>query len=298
MCKSSEYLRLRAPGLRVRLTCALGLIFVSSVSLAGNSSSDLNIDSQSRNENGGFFELGVVVEGGRFIRHRLDPDESDDISLGVGLDFSAGYRYGPLFVEATQSSFGGLNAGITIVENEHWELDFLLATISGNVTVESDEPPAPVTESERNKALVERDDLYIAAGARVTGYFDDNIVQLVLGSDWYEGSGVLGSLRAGRQWQLGNWNAQAIASVGYQSSEFNDYQYGIDVDEQSERFPAYSPGNAWIPRVEFGLSVPLKENWVYTSRIRYTQYPDSVADSPLVNRNEAFSLRTGIYYVF
>ncbi|MFK7859531.1 MAG: MipA/OmpV family protein [Granulosicoccus sp.] len=297
MYKKSKPTQKKTPGMSALLALTLGFVLCSGAVAAANTVNDINADGSVRNANGGFFELGVNIHGGTQIRHRLDPEEPYD-KLGIELDLSAGYRYGRLFVEATRSSFGGVNAGITIAQSEHWDVDFLLASIDGTVSSESDEPPPPVTERERNRALIDRDTLYIAAGARITGYFDDNIIQLSIGSDWYEGNGILGSLRVGRQWQFGNWNTQAIAGVAYHSPEFNDYRFGIDANEASERFPAYRAGNAWLPKVEFGLSVPVKENWVYTSRLRYILLPDSVADSPLINRDDSLSVSTGIYYVF
>lgn len=286
----------------VFLICTLAVLLCSrgafAVEVSSDIANDTKTDSSSRHANGGFFELGLVLNGGRSIWHQLDPEESDDFELGVGLEISAGYRYGRLFFEASENSFGGLNAGITLAESEHWDVDLLLANISGTVTIESDEPPTPVTELERNEAILDRDSLYIAAGGRLTGFFGNNLLQLRVLSDWYDGNGLLGSVRVGKQWQLGNWNAQTIAGVRYYSGKFSDYQYGVDADEQSVRFPAYKAGSAWIPEVEFGLSVPVRENWVYASKIRYTQFPDEVTDSPLINRDDAVYLSTGFHYVF
>lgn len=275
----------------VCLLCTTGTVF-------SDSSINAAAGVTERHSNGGFLELGVGVEIKRTIRHALDPEESEDYALGLTLEFSAGYRFGRLFVEAKRGVLGGLNAGITLTESEHWDFDILLASISGNYTSSPDEPYVPVTESERNADIVNRDTFYVAAGGRLTGYFDDNIVQLRVLSDWHEYNGMLGSLRAGRQWQLGNWNAQALAGFRYHSAQFNDYQFGVDEAEQSARFPSYKAGSALIPEVELTVSVPVKKSWVYSSMLRYTQFPSSVTNSPLVNNNSAFSLSTGIYYVF
>ena len=257
-------------------------------------------DAGSKGKNGGFLEIGVAATLNRDIKATLNPDPDDDvvIELGLGLSLSAGYRYNRLFIEASESGFDGLNLGINMLESDHWSVDVLLANINGNITVESDEPPAPTTENERNQAILDRDSLFIAAGARFTGYFGDNIFQLRLVSDWHDDNGILGSARAGRRWQVGNWNVQAIAGVRYNSAEFNNYIYGVTSEEQSVRFPQYTAKQAWIPEVELGASVPVKENWVYSTRLRYRAYPSSVTNSPLVVENSDIILTSAIHYVF
>ena len=91
---------------------------------------------------------------------------------------------------------------------------------------------------------------------------------------------------------------QAIAGVRYNSAKFNNYIYGVTSEEQSQRFSQYTAKQAWIPELEFGASLPVKEDWVFSTRLRYREYPDSVTDSPLVAKNSDVILSTGIHYVF
>ena len=93
-------------------------------------------------------------------------------------------------------------------------------------------------------------------------------------------------------------NFQAIGGVQYYSEEFSQYLFGISEEEQSNRFPSYQSGAAWIPEAEVGMSVPVSENWVYTSRLRYRQYPKTITDSPLVANNSDVVFNTGFHYVF
>ena len=279
----------------IGLACALCVGFAH----AGDIGDDIRAgDTNPSSKNGGFLEIGLAASLERRIERVENPELDDDIKLGIGFSISAGYRYRKLFIEASESGFDGLNMGVTLLESDRWSVDLLLANIAGGITLESDEPPPPVTESERNRAILERDSIFVAAGTRLTGYFGDNIVQLRLVSDWYGDNGILGSARAGRRWQLGNWNVQAIAGVRYNSAEFNNYQYGVTSEEQSLRFPEYSAKQAWIPEVELSASVPVKKNWVYTTRLRYREYPDSVTDSPLVVNSNDVILSSAIHYVF
>jgi len=133
---------------------------------------------------------------------------------------------------------------------------------------------------------------------KTSGYFGESIVQLRLVSDWYDGNGILGNLRAGRQWQRGNWNLQAIGGVRFHSATFHDYLHGVDADEQTNRFQVYKAGSAVIPEVEPGASIPVNEDWVFRGRLQFRQIPDSIEDSPLVAHGEAGTLTLGLHYVF
>lgn len=290
---------MKALAMTISSLVTVSAITLSGLSMAGDIAIDVRSVDAQRNTDGGFLELGVSVNAEqRLIVDSLDSDDVDDVELNVEFSVSAGFRYKNIFIEGAEDGFDGLNLGITLAETEHWDFDLLLANINGSITIESDEPPAPETESERNEAILTRDSLYIAAGPRLTGYFGDTLVQFRLVDDWFDGNGSLGSARAGRQWQLGNWNLQAIVGARYYSQQFSDYLYGITAEEQSDRFPQYSAGNAWVPEAEIGVSAPIAQDWVYRSRLRYRQYPDSVTDSPLTVRDHDVIFTNGIHYVF
>jgi hypothetical protein len=275
----------------------LVFLFASPASFASDLAQAIQLsEDPPRSENGGFLELGLSIEARRTAFATKVPDD-DNGELELGLYLSGGYRYERLFVEATESWFGGLNMGVTLLETEHWSFDFLAANIAGVLTLESDEPQ-PVSEQERNSAILDRDSLFIAAGPRLTGYFGDNIVQLRVVSDWYDDNGVLGSLRFGRQWQLGNWNFQGIVGTRYYSEQFSDYLFGVDADEATNRFPEFQASSAFLPEVEVGASVPVSKDWVFSTRVRARQLPGDVQDSPLITAESEVFWNTSLYYVF
>lgn len=257
-----------------------------------------DVDEPSLSENGGFLELGVVLDFRKSAFEQEDVADNDDVMVDANLSISAGYRYKRVFIEATESGFDGLNFGVTLLERERWTVDMLLANIAGNITVESDEPPPPMTEAERNQAILDRDSLFIAAGTRVTGYFGESILQFRVVSDWYDGNGLQGSARVGRQWQLGNWKLQGIVGARVYSQRFSNYLFGISTEEESLRFPAYRAGSAVIPEGELALTIPLSKNWVYVSRLGFRSYPGSVTSSPLIANSGTHYLNAGFHYVF
>ncbi|MGQ7845846.1 MipA/OmpV family protein [Granulosicoccus sp. 3-233] len=253
---------------------------------------------ESARENGGFLELGLTAQIERHALAHKNPDDNGDGDFSLGVMVSAGYQHDRYFVEATDSWFGGLNLGVNLLQTPELSVDLLLANIAGHISIESDEPPAPVTEQERNDAILDRDSLFIAAGTRITAYRGDSLLQLRLLSDWYDDNGLQASARLGHRWQVGNWNFQGIVGARYYSSTFNNYLYGVTDAEASQRFPSHTTGHAWIPEVELGASYPLSRDWVYTSRLRFKQLPASVTDSPLVTDDQEIFLTTGIHYVF
>ncbi len=269
-----------------------------SVWSAASASVQAPSEQESARENGGFLEVGLTVQLDRQALAQRNPDDDGDGDFSIGLMLSAGYQYDRYFVEATDSWFGGVNLGANLLQTPGVSVDLLLANIAGHISIESDEPPAPVTEQERNDAILDRDSLYIAAGTRITAYHGDSLLQLRLLSDWYDDNGLQGSARLGHRWQVGNWNFQGIVGARYYSSRFSNYLYGVTDEEASQRFPTYTTGNAWIPEVELGASYPLGRDWVYTSRLRFKQLPASVSDSPLVTDDQEVFLTTGIHYVF
>lgn len=278
------------------LLCAV----LAGVARAGDIADDIRADEKSPNgKNGGFLELGIRASLYNDAYEKLDPSENDDLTLEFGLSISAGYRYKRVFVEASESGFDGLNFGVTLLENDRWSVDFLLANVAGTIDIDTDTADAePETEQEKNRALVDRASLYVAAGSRVTGYFGDNIVQFRLVSDWYDFNGMQASARLGRQWQRGNWNFQAVAGLRFFSQRFNNYLIGVTEAEASQRFTQFTAGSAWIPEFEVGASKPLSKNWIYSARLRSRYFPDSVTDSPLIGNSGDTLLTTGIHYVF
>ncbi|MBX2881626.1 MAG: MipA/OmpV family protein [Granulosicoccus sp.] len=291
-------------------TAAIGILIVhcllSIAQPAGaeEPSGEMSDADSERNPEGGFLELGLAMTLRDNHILQPEPDDNEDVELEFEISVSAGYRFRNFFIEGTDQiegiddGFSGLNLGATLLETAHWDVDLLFANIAGTATVDSEDPPPPETEAQRNYAILNRDSLFVAAGPRLRGYFNDTIVQLRLVSDWYDDNGILASARVGRQWQLGNINLQAIAGARFFSDKFSNYIYGISESEQSERFPAYTATRSIIPEVELGLSKPLNRDWVLRSRMRIRQYPNSISDSPLAVSDRHIVITTGIHYVF
>ena len=113
-------------------------------------------------------------------------------------------------------------------------------------------------------------------------YSGDYITQIRLVSDIYDDAGFTGTIRVGRSWLFRNWNLHGIVSAEYNSSDTNQYLYGVTDEEATRRFVSYRPRGSVSYVAEFGANYPLSRRWVYRSFLRYRQLPSDISDSPLV----------------
>lgn len=232
-------------------------------------------------------------------------DEADYGSGRTDCDFQWGmggeYRFKRLFLEASNHGQDGLNIGVNVWSNAGWSVDLLGASVYGRLTkrephIDSETPG--LSERARNYWILNRDTWYVGAGARVTRYIGDNIVQLRLVTDIHDSNGFTSTARFGRAWQVKNWNFHGLASLTYRSAETNQYHFGVSELEQTERFPAYSPGSTLETGIEVGVSYPLTQHWVFRSEVHYRPVPVAVQNSPIIKFDWAAAMETHISYVF
>lgn len=251
------------------------------------------------NSNGGYFEIGVAM-GYREDSRVLDDSEGAE-GFGAGPAIGFGYRWSGLFAEASQGTFDGLNLGYNVWSNRYLSIDFLASSFTGSLTEDDDKDNTRIEdldEDERNDALIERDTFYSGAGIRVTAYIEDHVIQYRLITDTHGGNGVVSTLRLGRNWQIRNWNLHSVLGVQYNSASANDYWFGVDANEATERFSEFKGKSSINFSGEVGLTYPISENWVFRSFARYISVPDEVRKSPLtVGETDAFIV-SSISYVF
>lgn len=246
------------------------------------------------NSNGGYFEIGV--EAG----YANDPKAADDDEgWGGSLSLAGGYRYKGLFIEASQGTFDGLNLGYNLWNNPHWSVDLLASSFNGSIdTANADKIDSSLTEAQRNSELIDRDTFYSGAGMRLTGYYDDYILQYRLVTDTHGGNGVVSTARLGRSWQVKNWNFHGVISAQYTSATTNRYWYGISATEATTRFPEYDPDASVSFNVEVGVTYPLGKDWVLRSFARYGLLSSEAKNSPLTDDDDWVLFVNSISYVF
>jgi len=258
-----------------------------------------NVEPDPLNEKGGFLEIGIGAGYADYARIRTLTGDREPQKADFGLAISGAYRYKRAFIEATNAGFDGLNTGVSLVRNDHWAVDVLLANFAGTLDTEKDRNPAPATDIDKERALIERDTFFTAAGVRATRYFDNGgIAQLKLVSDYFDSNGVIATARVGQQWQVGNWSWSGYIGAKYHSERFNHYLYSISPEEASQRFPAFQSNAAVILNASLRASRPISRNWVFSSRLNLQRYPNAIANSPLLEDDHDVEFFNNFSYVF
>ncbi len=109
----------------------------------------------------------------------------------------------------------------------------------------------------------------------------------------YEASISIGGYR-----QLGRFDVEGFAGLGYTSSGINNYYYGVSTEEASELAPAYTAGHALVPKAGVSVALPLSNRWVLKTSGALERFPGSMTNSPLVMGRVAYRLSTGLHFVF
>lgn len=92
--------------------------------------------------------------------------------------------------------------------------------------------------------------------------------------------GFTSSLQAGTHLQIKNLNLHLVAGASYQSEEVVNYYYGVTSAEATSDFSTYQAGDDIKYNAEIGASYPVGEAWVMSGKVNYTQYSDSILNSP------------------
>lgn len=274
------------------------LMGVAQVGLAADIADAVRHGSQKVDQdNGGYFELFARTgceHDARVTKRSEDDYEECLVEWGIGGE----YRYHGLFIEASSNTRDGLNLGYTLWQAADMSVDLLAASISGSDDSSVDPEKPGLTEAERNDAIVDRNTLYMGAGARVTYYFGQNIFQYRLITDVRDGDGFISTARVGRSWQVRNWNFHGIAGLTFTSSDVNQKLIGINAREATGRFPEYRPGSSLEPTFEVGATYPISERIVSRTELHVTPHASAVRDSPLIDSDWSGAITTTLSVVF
>jgi hypothetical protein len=250
-------------------------------------------------ENGGFLEIGLIVGAESRPWQQYDPADNDQFDPIAGIVLSGSYRYKRVFAEVTVLGLDGLNLGANLWQNQRWAVDFLALNVDGKPPSNSEPTDENLSaEEQRDRKLLDRDNGFVSAGIRVTGYFGDTISQFRLVSDYYNSHGIIASARIGRQWLAGNWKIQGLLGARFNSAKINQSWYGVDTAEATLRFPAWQADNSIQLETQLGVSYPINQDWVFRSDLLYIRYPAAIANSPLLANSHDFAFTFGLSYVF
>ncbi|MFP1461983.1 MipA/OmpV family protein [Escherichia coli] len=99
--------------------------------------------------------------------------------------------------------------------------------------------------------------------------------------------------------QIGRLSLTPALGVLYYDENFSDYYYGISESESRRSgLASYSAQDAWVPDVSLTAKYPIGEHVVLMASAGYSELPEEITDSPMIDRNESFTFVTGVSWRF
>lgn len=112
-------------------------------------------------------------------------------------------------------------------------------------------------------------------------------------------NGWVGELSVFHKMQIGRLSLTPALGVLYYDENFSDYYYGISESESRRSgLASYSAQDAWMPYVSLTAKYPIGEHVVLMASAGYSELPEEITDSPMIDRNESFTFITGVSWRF
>ena len=112
-------------------------------------------------------------------------------------------------------------------------------------------------------------------------------------------NGWVGELSVFHKMQIGRLSLTPALGVLYYDENFSDYYYGISESESRRSgLASYSAQDAWVPYVSLTAKYPIVEHVVLMASAGYSELPEEITDSPMIDRNESFTFVTGVSWRF
>jgi len=240
-----------------------------------------------------FWELGAGLSYDRIPLVgwlEQDPEEARDGSFNLSLFLDGRLQWKNFFIEGISDSFQDGVIGFTLTDEPNQQLELVLSSQFGEYS------PGDITGFENLRTR--RSDATI--GIRSLIIRDETVFQLELGKGVVSNvhRGWTAALLAGRQWQVQNWQAHAVAGLRYFSDDIVDYYFGVDDSETSPLAAPYSADSGTLMSLELGATKPINEKWLLRTALTLDRLPDSVVESPLATGRTAAGLSARIIRVF
>jgi outer membrane protein len=145
---------------------------------------------------------------------------------------------------------------------------------------------------------MERRNWSLQAGAHVGKRFERIAFDLFATTDLLgEHDGEEYDLLVAWPFNFDTWELVPQVGFTYQTSNFVDHYFGVRITEAiPDRRPGYEPGAALTTSARLGYSYRINDRWFMTAAATIEFLPDEIKDSPLVERETAWSFSVGISY--
>ncbi|MFT4653570.1 MAG: outer membrane protein [Patiriisocius sp.] len=266
---------------------AIVFIAFSSLAYSADIAHTLRANTQDNNDPDNFIEIGLGASLG--VGSSLTDEEAKGIGLFINLRSS--YNWNGLFIDLGSETGEPLVIGYNAYNSDNWSFDVVLGTTAGGVSEDTNDRFIGITKRQSSTMV----------GARLTGYFGKNILQVSLKHDVRGISdGTVATALLGRNWQYRNWNFHGLIGLNISDLKFNDYYLGVSKEESALTGIETYDGKASIHfSSSMGVTYPINENWIYRVDISLgSNFGQN--DSPLFEKRRKFytGINTSINYVF
>ncbi|WP_411706433.1 MipA/OmpV family protein [Edaphovirga cremea] len=155
------------------------------------------------------------------------------------------------------------------------------------------------SDDDRMKTL-DRRRATLVAGVTYSHFADWGIVRTSFSGDTLDYSnGLIADAAYLYRFRLDKWTLTPGVGVTWNSSNQNDYYYGVSSAESSRSgFDSYSPSDSFEPYVELSVNYTINTNWNAFFMGRYVHMADEIQDSPMVDKSYTGVVWTGVSYTF
>ena len=102
----------------------------------------------------------------------------------------------------------------------------------------------------------------------------------------------------GKVWRQGDNDFALAGGVIWQSADLLHYYYGVGAYEVTRPSAAYQAPSGTSGFIRFDWSRPISERWSWRGTVQYKKLSSSIAESPLVDRNNVITAFIGGVYHF
>lgn len=266
---------------------AIVLVAFSSFTHSADIAHTLRANTQDNNDPDNFIEIGLGASLG--IGSSLIDEKAK--GLGLFINLSSSYNWNGFFIDLGSETAEPLVIGYNLHNSDKWSFDLVLGTTEGGVSEDTDDRFIGIMKRQSSTMV----------GARLTGYFGKNILQVSLKRDVRGISdGTVATALLGRNWQYRNWNFHGLIGLNISDSKYNDYYLGVSEEESVLTGIESYDGKASIHfSSSVGVTYPLSQNWIYRADISVSSNFGQ-NDSTLFEKRRNFDsvISTSINYVF
>lgn len=242
-------------------------------------------------------ELGLVKDSTLIVGGKQDGLD-DYAALSIWLDL----YYKGFFIQSNRYRTSGLVGATEIGYELYLDKDFEINLINKNYLAGFDQNNVGLIGDSDIEELAGIKDREFAPsqGLRYMRYYEGAVAWVDVSVDLLAGyhRGWVVDTFYNRRIEYRNWDLSYGVGASLFSEDMTDYFFGVDNSEVRENRPFYEPGIGY--RVEFEAvgHYPLAEDWLFTVGSTLSHYSNSIADSPLVARQNVLRFKMSVSYVF